>query len=799
MDNSGKTLRIKNADFMQGGKEMFKLPERLKTITESYRESLNEYLSGRISADRFRGIRVPFGFYSERESNVLLSRVRIPGGCATSAQLKALAYAARKFNAGIHITDRQDIQLHDVTYEDSFNVLEYLKEYELSSIGGGGNTVRNVTSCPLSGICRDEVLDCRKHAISVTEYLLEDHFATGKLPRKFKVAFSGCSTDCAYALVNDVGLIAKERDGIKGFRVYCGGGMGASSAVGQILEEFVPEEKAGYVVKAVMLTYEKHGDKFNRHRNRLRFLIRQIGFERFRELYLEVLRNTVLNEKFILRDIGFKDNFKQIKPLNLDEFESSDADFAAFLKNNVKSQKQEGCYAVELNIAQGDIAHERLEKIADLEEVFPEIEFRLTQHQNILLCNMHGAEIPDIYQRLKGIFNGTGFVINRNLMNIVACKGATTCNLGLCNSPGIARAILRELPTDGIDTASLNEFSIKISGCPNNCGQHSLGVIGLHGITRKVNLRPIPLYKVLVGGRTGEAHTRLAQELGKIPAKVVPAFMKEYFSASRDRVKNYTSVYEFLDSEGKELLKNLVDKYSYIPSYEENPDFYKDWERQEDFTLAGLGPAECGSGVLDLIEADLSDAGDNLRLAGENGYQSGHLKNALIYSVRALQVVRGLEPKDDNQAIDFFISEFVDKDIVDKKLAGVKDIYKLLQKELADDGRVLVYSFINGVYTAVAELKRQMDSHFRFPSEVKEKEPVYEVSRKVLDLKGVKCPVNYVKAKLFLETVEKDTLVTFYLDDGDPVRNVPLSLENDGYKILDKERVNGHYIVVVRK
>lgn len=778
---------------------MFKLPESFKTTIPNYRGSLNEYLEGKISGDRFRGIRVPFGFYSERESNVLLSRVRLPGGCATSAQLKALAQAARKFNASIHITDRQDIQLHDVTYEDSVEVLEFLKAYELSSIGGGGNTVRNVTACKRSGICKDELFDCRNHAISVSEYLLNDPLAIGRLPRKFKVAFSGCAADCAYGLINDVGLIAKERDGVRGFKVYSGGGLGASSAVCQVLEEFVPEEKIGYTVKAVMLTYEKYGDKFNRHRNRMRFLVEQLGFERFRELYRELLSQVLENEVFDLRPIQFKDKFRAVGIISLVKSESGDKEFACFIKNNVKAQKPEGYYAVELDIAQGDISDKKLEQLAELETIIPEIEFRFIHSQNILLCNIPGIEMSALYHELKKIFNGSGFVISEDILNIVACKGATTCNLGLCHSPGLSRVLIKELTAAGINLESLKEFDLKISGCPNNCGQHSIGAIGLQGITRKVNLRPIPLYKILAGGRTGENSTRLSQELGKIPAKVVPQFLKEFFSIAQHKIKAYPSVYEFLEDEGTEILKGLIDKYSGIPSYEERPDFYRDWERTEDFTLAGLGPAECGAGVLDLIAADLSDAGNSLKHAKESGYKTEGLRHALVYSARALQVVRGLEPKNDQEVVASFIKEFIDKGIADKGLAGISLYFEKLQNELPDTERLEAYNFAEKFYTAITELNKQMDSHFKFPSEKKKEEPKPVEAGNMLDLKGVKCPINYVKAKLFIENMEEGELVTILVDDGEPIRNVPNSLLNDGHQILEKERVNGHYRLVVKK
>lgn len=777
---------------------MFKLPDRLKTTIPNYGESLNEYLEGKISPDRFRGIRVPYGFYSERESNVLLSRVRIPGGCVTSSQLRALADAGDMFNARLHVTDRQDVQIHDVTYEDSVKVLGYLKDFELSSIGGGGNTVRNVTACPMAGFCKEEVFDCTGHAVSVSEYLLEDPLSIGKLPRKFKVAFSGCGTDCAFAMVNDVGLIAKEKDGVKGFRAYTGGGMGASSAVGRVLEEFVPEEKVGYVVKAVMLTYEKHGDKFNRHRNRLRFLIQQIGFDRFRELYLESLAHVLANEKFRLKDPETNAGHSGPNAFSSARPAISDNSIALFLKNNVKAQRQEGLYSVELSIPQGDIENETLRRIADLERIIPGIGFRFTQQQNILLYNIPGRELNELYSRLKEIFGGDDFIIQGNLMNVVACKGATTCNLGLCNSPGIARAVLAELEDSGLNAETLKEFNVKISGCPNNCGQHSLGIIGLQGIARKSGQHPVPLYKILAGGRTGEGTTRLAHEVGKVPAKVVPALLKEYLSEAQHRIKNYKSVHEFLDAEGAEMLKALTDKYSYIPAYNENQDFYVDWERKEDFTLAGLGPAECGAGVLDLIEADLAEAGENLKLAKNNDYQGEYLKKALVYSARALLVVRGIEPKDDLSVIDSFISEFVDKGIAEQWLAEIKNEYNNLLSGHEGINKIRSYGLAERFHQAIKALYKAMDSHFRFP-EVKKEEAATPETLRELDLKGVKCPYNYIRAKLYLEELEKDSTVMLFLDDGEPIRNVPQSLENDGYHIISKERTNGHYSVLVRK
>lgn len=790
---------------------MFKLPNEVITALKNYSESLGEYLGGKISSDRFKGIRVPFGFYSQRASRQLMGRVRIPAGSIAPKQLKAIADTAKRFNLKLHITDRQDVQLHGVSYEDTVKVLDYLKDYNLSTIGGGGNTVRNVTACYLSGICRDEVFDVRKYAVNITEYLLKDPAAT-RLPRKFKVAFSGCSKDCAYALVNDVGLIAKENNGVKGLRVFCGGGMGASSAVGQILEDFIPIEKTGYVVKAVMLAYNKHGDRLNRHRNRLRFLIQDMGFEKFKGLYQIELNNLMEAEYVGLREIKFKQDLKKIEPVVLEGLEVLDGGFRDFIKYNLVPQKQDGYYAVELEIPQGDIDVSAVEKVAGLDALIPDIEFRTTQNQNLLFCNIHGSELPALYKMLKTIFSDNSFIGSNRITGVIACKGATTCNLGLCNSPALARAVVKEFKADGLDMTALKDFKIKISGCPNNCGQHVLGVIGLQGMTRKVGSRPVPLYKILAGGRIGENETRFGQEVGIVPARNIPEFLKEYFRRIQDKVGGYESVHEFLEKEGAVIMKDLLNSYSYVPDYNENASFYKDWEREDDFSLAGIGPGECGAGVLDLIDADLAEAGKGLNLAKAHmgtDFKSvpNYLKDALIYSARALQVVKGLEPKEDKEVIESFINGFIEKGIAESRFKGIRDIYNKLAGENIQGELAKIYESVKEFYEYIKTLYKQMDPHFRFPSEVKREEekaaPVKEPAKieagKVLNLKGVACPINYVKAKLFLETLDLGTIVTIYLDEGEPIRNVPSSLRGDGHEIIEMEKeADGHYRLVVR-
>ena len=219
-----------------------------------------------------------------------MTRIRIPIGIVYPSQLRALAHASKEFGDGIlHITTRQDIQIHNVKMEETIKVIDYLKEYNLSPRGGGGNSVRNITACPLAGICDKELFDVRKYAVALTEYLLRQD-TSFNLPRKFKITFSGCGRDCTGCLVNDIGFLAQYKDGKVGFKGFVGGGLGAEPRVAKLLEEFLPSEDLGYCVTAIKDIFYEKGDRRNRHHNRLRFLIEDMGLEEFKKLYEDKVR-----------------------------------------------------------------------------------------------------------------------------------------------------------------------------------------------------------------------------------------------------------------------------------------------------------------------------------------------------------------------------------------------------------------------------------------------------------------------------------------------------------------------------
>lgn len=772
---------------------MFRLPKEVKDDLKNYKSSLEEVHESKISPSRFKGIRVPWGIYSHRGGKTFMNRIRIPAGAVSPSQFKALAHVSLKYGDGIlHITTRQDIQIHNVRLEDTIKVMEYLKEYNLSPRGGGGNTVRNIIACPLSGISKDELFDVRNYAIALTENLLRQE-SSFNLPRKFKIAFSGCPKDCAGCLVNDLGFLAQYKDGRKGFKVFVGGGMGADSRIGKLLEEFVPEEDLGYCVAATENVFYKKGDRRNKHHNRLRFLIEDIGFEGFKRLYKDEFQKIKEEEHIVLRKIDFSQRECQDgEPPSADDKEYRD-----FLEYNVCPQRQKGFVSVELRIPRGDISAEKSTSLADLEKKFPGIEFRTSQNQNILIVWVKNKDLYKVFLSLKGILED--FLYPQTLLDVVACKGALTCNLGLCNSPGLAEAIEKVVKKDFLRMKVFKKLQIRLNGCPNACGQQPLGKLSFYGVVRRVDNRPVPFYKFLIGGRREAELTKFAEEVGILPAKNVPHFLRDFLKRTEEAIGENGDIYQFLDGAGKKIANQVLENYSYVPSYSENRDFYIDWGKIEEFSLAGLGPGECGAGVLDIIESDLTEAKIALEEAERQDYSAKEIKKALFLSSRALLIIRGKNPKTEKETFSDFKEEFINRNIASSIYSDTDEVFKGVTDKITQDVRKEKFLYAKSLFEHIDYLYKNMDSSFNFPTQKAESTKTEVGKNQILDLKGTACPLNYVKAKLFLENINAGDIVDIFLDEGEPINNVPKSLKDDGHKILKIEKQDGFYKVVVEK
>jgi sulfite reductase (ferredoxin) len=563
---------------------IFNLPEVFEDDADRFKREAERFRSGAVSAAEFHCFRVPLGVYEQREAGTFMLRVRFPAGGVMADQMRVLAAVARRYADGVlHVTTRQNIQVHRVLLEDVHKALGELYAAGLSTRGGGGNTVRNISACPHAGVCPNEVFDVTPYVVALTEFLLADPLSYN-LPRKYKIAFAGCGGDCSGVALHDVGFVARrgppaptgERSealvaeaepwscpsagvdgGRPGFAVYVGGGMGAKSRVADRLHEFVPADEVHYVAEAVKRVFHRHGDRKNRRRARLRLLIEQIGLERFRELYEAELAGL---RRSGLPDLNLRELPRRERPAPAGPTPPGDG-FAQWRRRNVVPQRQDGYHLVRIPLLLGDVGADTLQSLADLAEKYGEAAVRATQWQNLVMRWVHENELGRLYAALKGV--GLATADPPVVRNLTACTGAATCKLGVCLSRRLATAIHEVLQRDGLELDALGELKIHISGCPNSCGRHPAADIGLFGAARRVEGRMVPHYVLQLGGKMAEDRSRLAQGKCAIPACNVPTLVADLLAAFRQSPQ-CPDFEAFLQAGGRELADDLALKYAEV-------------------------------------------------------------------------------------------------------------------------------------------------------------------------------------------------------------------------------------------
>lgn len=801
----------------------YDIPKEVEEDLSIYRLEVEEFLNGNLSPVLFKASRVVRGVYEQRTPDTFMMRIRVPAGGLTALQMEKIAELSPVYGHGIcHVTTRQDVQLHWVTLEDTPVVMGKLLEVGLTTKGGGGNTVRNITACSESGICPQEIFDVSPYAIGLTEYLIQDP-ASFTLPRKYKIAFSGCASDCAFATVNDLGFIARTQtvDGavLRGFRVYVAGGMGVHSRTGDVLEEFIPEGEVPYVAEAIKRLFDQHGNRKDRRRARLRFVMEQLGYDAFKRLYrrelnglkqegevrLTVREGEVIGHRRTQKDTDQGNEHDLCNPW-LPKETDGEEDFRRWLAGTVMPQKQKGYYYVKVWLPLGDIAAETLSDLAAIVRAFGEGAVRTTQDQNLIIRWVHEKDVSGLYGHLQAI--GLARSPLKGLGDLVCCAGASTCKLGLCLSRGLAEGIAETL-AHGPEPEGLGDIKIRISGCPNACGQHPIASLGFHGVARRVEGHLAPYYSVLLGGRVGDGTARLADALGIVPARKVPDLVRGFLQIYAEERRPEEGLDRYVDRRGRDVMRSLVETFSSIPTYEENRAYYRDWGSEEDFSLAGRGPGECGAGVFDMIEVDLDEAKRWFQQAQSAEREQTeedpveYLYKAVAHAARALLVTRGLEAKEDDQAFAFFEEKFIEEGWVSDRfretLRHASEWAKGKAEGLSGD-----FAVVGDLVEDVRQLYASMDSSLRFDREEEkaaEKETPAPAAKpdRSLDLKGVACPFNYVRAKLELEEMELGQLLELWIDEGEPIRNVPQSLADDGQTILETEQQDTVYRLLVRK
>ena len=763
---------------------MIKIPEQVIAETKNYRNKVEELKKGTIEPERFKPYRVAMGIYEQRENDIYMVRTRIPAGVVTLSQLKTISELAKKYAHGyVHLTTRQDIQFHRVTLDDTVDIMEGLMDADIVTKGTGGNTARNVGCSPLSGVSQDDVFDVTPYALATTEYTLNDP-TIFNLPRKFKIAYSNSPQDTGNATIADLGFVAKIQNGEEGFTVYGAGGLGGGPIVSIKLVDFIPASEVLYHVQAMKELFEDEGDRTNKHKARIRFILKRLGDEEFKARYLEQVEN-IKNDRNL--DVFFKGQ----KPINLiGEPVNSSGPL-------IYEQKQAGLYSVYIHPENGNLGVENLDRTIEfIGELDYEPSIRLTNTQGFFVRDLKGSDAKRLLELILE------FVSPFDLDNSVACAGAATCKLGLCLSQKLLYAIREKFSQVEADIKS-ELPRIFISGCPNSCGQHQKGEIGLFGRARRVEDGLVPLYSVLFGGAVGVGKAVLGTEYGAIPAKKTPEFLYQLA-----KLKHQSQIEDFTEFANRETcsINNLIENFSVFERERENPDLYYDFGSDEKFSLKGRGPGECSAGVLDVIKLDISNAQSAVGGYSNSG-ESIKLYDASVSAARALLILKGVDTTKDRLIFKEFIKHFVDTGFVKADIKGVID--QLIDYKLGDlDSLKNHYEDVKYLVDRVSAMYQSLSPKLEvtLPKEQQGQDietdagQDVDTSLKIADFKGVKCPINFVKVKIELSKIKSGETMGFILDYGEPIENVPGSVQAEGHEIIKiDDNYDGSNLLVVRK
>ncbi|MEL6356839.1 MAG: nitrite reductase, partial [Bacteroidota bacterium] len=616
----------------------------LKYINAADRKDIEElerrikaYLVGQEDEDRFKHYRLTRGVYGQRQVGVQMFRTKIPYGHVTPNQLIALADISERYTNGrLHITTRQNVQMHYVKLTDSPAVWKDLSEAGMTAREACGNTVRNLTASPLAGVDPEEPFDVTPYVQASFEYFLRNPICQ-EMGRKIKPAFSSSEKDSAFTYFHDFGFIPRLKEGKKGFKVVVGGGLGAVSMVAHTAYEFLPADQIIPFMEAAIRVFDRYGEREKRMKARMKFLVKQLGFDRFMELVQEewpaIKQKDYEIDESQIPDLGKvpADSFPAVDPINV-------AVYKAWLKTNVIEQKQGGYRAVRVRVPLGNLGAEQTRLLAATIKEYACDDVRLTVNQGLVLRYVPPTALPHLFNALHALNLGLpGF---DTTADITACPGTDTCALGVTNSTGLASRLEQLVREEYPEMITENNIRIKISGCMNACGQHMAANIGFHGSSIKVAGKVAPAMQVVVGGGIApDGRGFIAEKVIKLPTKRIPTAVRRLFADYQHQASEGEYYNDYVQRVGKryfyDLLKDLGDTASLSAE-----DFH-DWGQDQDYRQE-IGVGECAGVSLDVVGTILNDA-HLKRSAAEQSLGAGawadagyHAYSSMITAAKAL-------------------------------------------------------------------------------------------------------------------------------------------------------------------
>ncbi len=632
-------------------------------------KKIREFREGKIHDEKFRSLRLARGIYGQRQPGVQMIRIKLPFGKVSFKQILRIADISDEYaSSNLHLTTRQDIQIHYVSLDRTPELWAKLEQDDITLREACGNTVRNVTASSTAGIDPNEPFDVSPYAHATFKYFLRNPICQ-EMGRKFKIAFSATEADSAFTYIHDLGFIPKvqikEGKEIRGFKVLFGGGLGAQPSIAHAINDFLHEDELIPYIEATLRVFDRNGERTNRNKARMKFLVAKLGLEEVLRL-IEEEKVAIRFKKFVIdRDTIALPEIPEV--ISLPEAQITDQfQYQRWLDTNVFEQKQKGFYGVYIKVTTGDIPTAKARKFISAISGLVADEIRITINQGLLLKFARKEALPLLFERLKELdFVKPGF---DSVGDVTTCPGTDTCNLGISNSTELAR-VLEDLISDEYDELLDNQdIKIKISGCMNSCGQHGLAQIGFHGSSLKAAGKVVPAAQVLLGGGTlGDGLGRAADKVIKVPSKRTKDVVRFVLDNYKHNKQENELFNEYYDRLGKDhfyqLLKPLADLSTLTP------DEFVDWGHEETFETA-IGVGECAGVMIDLVSTLLLEAEEKLQWSVESfdakAYSDSiyHAYSVFISSAKAMLLDKGINSSTQTGIIRDFDEQYKESSIL---------------------------------------------------------------------------------------------------------------------------------------
>lgn len=644
-------------------------------------KKIYSFRNGQIDDERFRSLRLARGIYGQRQEGVQMIRIKLPYGKVTSEQLKRITEVSDKYSTGrLHITTRQDIQIHYVSLDRTPELWSELAKDDITLREACGNTVRNITGSELAGVDVNEPFDVSPYAHGMFQYLLRNPICQ-EMGRKFKISFSSSDEDTALSYLHDLGFIPKIKDGQKGFKVVFGGGLGSQPAHAELLSEFIPVNQIVPTAEGIIRIFDRYGERAKRMKARMKFLIKEIGKDVFLDL-VEKEKKAIAFETYEIDTTAF-DGPITAPLLEVPQVTIDDATaYEAWKASNVIAQKQAGYFAIGIKVLLGDFYTDKARLLADLIKNYGANELRFSLRQNIVIRNIKEENLPFFYQELAKLdMVALGY---NTIGDITACPGTDTCNLGIASSTGIADELEKVIKAEYPKYSNNQEIEIKISGCMNACGQHNMSAIGFQGMSINSGKLVAPALQVLLGGgRLGNGEGRFADKVIKIPSRRGPDALRLILN-DFEANGNGSTFLDYYDAKGEKYFYEFLKPLSDVTNLTE-ADFV-DWGNADNYVKA-VGVGECAGVVIDLVATLLYEAKDKLTFAQE-AFEDKKWSDAIylayagfVNGAKALLLAENQKTNHHAGIIDLFDTVFVETNKIQLATSFKELVYKIRENE----------------------------------------------------------------------------------------------------------------------